>query len=84
MKITLDIPDYTGEGLPHSWENGFEITVRHDKNQIVIQANKAGLISLATNLLILAQDEVPIGYHFHYDEYNSLEKDSEELVITKI
>ena len=50
---------------------------------VVVTANKAGLLSLAKQLLFLAQDEVPMGYHFHLDETNSLEQGSLELIIQK-
>jgi hypothetical protein len=84
MKITLEIPEYTGDDLKSHWENGFEISVSNTNNQLIIQANKAGLISLATQLLTLAQNEVPINHHFHYDENNSLETGSAELIIEKM
>ena len=31
----------------------------------------------------LAQDAVPSGCHFHFDEYNSLEQVSIELIVEK-
>ncbi len=48
-----------------------------------LSANKAGLTSLAIQLLTLAQDNVPAGCHIHYDKFNSLEDGSIELVIQK-
>lgn len=61
------------------WVDGFIIkaTVNHDK--IMISANREGLLSLARQLVGLA-DGVP-GDHIHYDEYNSLEKGSSEMII---
>lgn len=61
------------------WVDGFIIkaTVNHDK--IMISANREGLLSLACQLVGLA-DGVP-GDHIHYDEYNSLEKGSSEMII---
>ena len=38
---------------------------------------------MAKQLLQLAQNEVPKGYHLHYDEYNSLEDGSVEFIIEK-
>jgi len=85
MIITLEIPEYNKEdGLKIHWENNFEISVKESNSDVLIRLNKAGLTSLATQLLSLAQDTVPIGYHIHYDEYNSLESGSKELVIEKI
>jgi hypothetical protein len=54
------------------WVDGFEIKAVIENDQIVISANKEGLLSLAKHLTVLA-DGVP-GNHVHYDEYNSLEK----------
>ena len=61
------------------WVDGFIIkaTVNHDK--IMISANREGLLSLARQLVGLA-DGVP-GDHIHYDEYNSLEEGSSEMII---
>jgi len=84
MEIKLEIPKYDGNsGLSIHWEDGFEITTKTGKNEILISANKAGLISLAMQLLTLAQDDVPTGNHFHLDEHNSLESGSIALVIEK-
>lgn len=65
------------------WQDGFTIKVSvDDENKVVISANKKGLLSLATQLNALAEEG--IGSHNHYDEYNSLEEGSSELMIEKI
>ncbi|MBR4461690.1 MAG: hypothetical protein IKS51_03820 [Erysipelotrichaceae bacterium] len=61
------------------WVDGFEIRVSADHGQVLISANKEGLLSLAKQLVVLAQ-QAP-GTHIHYDEYNSLEEDSAELTV---
>lgn len=63
------------------WIDGFRIRVSINSNTAVISANKEGLISLAKQLVALAE-EAP-GDHIHYDEYNSLEEGSAELVIER-
>ena len=63
------------------WIDGFRIRVSINSNTAVISANKEGLISLAKQLAALAE-EAP-GDHIHYDEYNSLEEGSSELVIER-
>lgn len=84
MMITFEIPEYkVSEGIKFHWENGFEISVEQSNNETLIRGNKAGLISIAIQLLSLAQDNVPIGTHLHYDEHNSLEIGSKALVIEK-
>ena len=64
------------------WEEGFEIRVSIDKGQAVISANKEGLLSLAKQFAMLAEEEP--GSHIHYDEYNSLEEGSVELIVEKV
>ncbi len=63
------------------WINGFEIRVNHDQKEVVIAANKEGLLSLALQLTALA-DAAP-GSHIHYDQYNSLEEGSAEMIIVR-
>ena len=63
------------------WTDGFEIRVRTDGNEVLISANREGLLSLAGQLAALAK-EAP-GSHIHYDAYNSLEEGSAELIIEK-
>lgn len=84
MKLSIEIPDYKPEsGIMYKWEDGFEVKSVVDNGVIIITANKAGLISLANHLLNLAQDNIPAGHHLHFDEYNSLEEGSNELIIEK-
>ena len=64
------------------WEDGFTIKVKVEENTVVISANKEGLLSLARHLTDLADADV--GNHIHYDEYNSLEEDSSEMIIERI
>lgn len=84
MKITLEIPEYTENGFTLNWTDSFVIKVESSAPEVVISANKEGLMSLANHLLNLAQDTVPAGAHFHFDAYNSLEDGSSELVVQKI
>ena len=62
-----------------AWKDGFSIKVRFDGNTVVISANKEGLLSLAAQLAALA--EAQPGSHIHYDESNSLEEGSAEMII---
>ena len=65
-----------------AWEDGYTIKVsKNDENSVLISANKEGLLSLARQLMALADEGT--GSHIHYDEYNSLEDGSAELVIEK-
>ncbi len=62
-----------------SWKNGFSIKVKVDSGTVIISANKEGLLSLAKQLTTLA--EALPGNHIHYDEDNSLEEGSAEMII---
>lgn len=84
MEIKIEVPNYSeNNGIKYNWENGFEIEIQNIDGVVKIIANKEGLKSLANHLLNLAQDDVPIGYHLHFDESNSLEDGSSELIIEK-
>ena len=61
------------------WEDGAAIRVQLQDGGAVVSANRAGLLSLAAQLAALARE--PAGSHIHYDEYNSLESGSAELLI---
>ena len=65
-----------------NWVDGFTIKVWLENGNVVISANKEGLHSLASQLKTLAEEAV--GCHCHYDEYNSLEDGSCEMIIEKI
>ena len=64
------------------WSNGSEIRTAVNQDTVVISANREGLLSLAAQLTKLAS-ELP-GSHIHYDENNSLEEGSAEMIIEKI
>jgi len=62
------------------WINGAEISVKcGDDSEVIISANREGLLSLARQLQELSQG-MP-GDHIHYDEYNSLEERSCGMII---
>ena len=63
------------------WEPGAEVRVRVVGGTVVISANKEGLLSLSGQLSALAG--AGAGSHIHYDEYNSLEEGSAEMVVEK-
>ena len=64
------------------WVEGFKIKAIAGDNEIVLSANREGLLSLAKQLTALA-DGVS-GDHIHYDEYNSLEDGSAGMIIEKM
>ena len=85
MIIEINVPNYRKEeGIKYVWDDNFVIESSIDANVITIKANEAGLRSLARQLLTLAQPDIPSGHHMHYDDLNSLEDGSYELIIEKI
>ena len=64
------------------WVEGFEIMAAAENGKIVISANREGLLSLAKHLTALAIAEP--GDHVHYDEYNSFEEGSAEIIIERV
>ena len=64
------------------WADGFEIRVKVENGMAVISANREGMLSLAKQLISLA-DGMP-GDHIHYDEHNSLETGSAEMLIERV
>ena len=64
------------------WIDGFVINVKIQERDVVLSANREGLLSLANHLVALSECES--GCHLHLDKYNSLEDDSAELIIEKI
>ena len=66
-----------------NWEDDFSIKVSvADQHTVLISANNDGLVPLANPPKALANEDT--GSHIHYDEYNSLEEGSSELIIEKI
>lgn len=81
-EIKINIPEYD-DAIKLIWDDNFKIKTSIPYDTITIEANREGLLSLARHLLLLAQEEVPNGSHFHLDDFNSLENNSVELIISK-
>ncbi len=64
------------------WVEDFKISTRIENDAAVITANREGLLSLAKQLAVLSGEKV--GNHIHYDEHNSLEEGSIELIIERV
>ncbi len=83
MNKEEQIINITNKPFHYIWFRNFKISTSYNNNMFVIKANKEGLESLGRQLIQLSQDEIPVGFHLHYDEYNCLEDDSISLVIEK-
>ncbi|MFE7245673.1 hypothetical protein [Streptomyces sp. NPDC057580] len=66
-----------------TWDENARIEVRDLGGEVVIEANAAGLRTLAGHLLTLAQDGVPDGSHLHLEDNNGLEDGSVGLVLER-
>lgn len=83
--VEIAIPEYSQkDGLWPILEEDYTISAYVDtEGNIVIKADRGGLISLARHLLTLAQENVLPWVHIHYDDWNNLEKRSKQLIIEK-
>ncbi|MFB6525631.1 hypothetical protein [Streptomyces sp. NPDC056399] len=72
-----------GAGLVFAWDEDARIEVRGLGGEVVIEANAAGLRTLAGHLLVLAGDGVPDGAHLHLEDSNGLEEGSIGLVLER-
>ncbi|MBB5364649.1 Imm32 family immunity protein [Deinococcus humi] len=82
--LSLDVPDYSPEGgFGPEWDEGFQIALRIEDGQVYLQANNAGLRSLARLLLGLTVDGVQDWHHWHLEDWNSLEEGSVPLTVMK-
>ncbi|MFE7388016.1 hypothetical protein [Streptomyces sp. NPDC057582] len=66
-----------------AWEEDARIEVRNLGREVAIEANTAGLGTLASHLLILAKDGVPDGSHLHLEDGNGLADGSFGLVLER-
>ncbi len=73
--------DATGAVL--SWDPGYGLNVATHGNEVILSGNSAGLRSLARHLLTLAGEEVPTGYHIHFEPSLELDDMSASLVLEK-
>ncbi len=69
MKLTIEIPEYDGDGIDVIWHKGSSVHVRFEDDVVVIKANGEGLRSLGEQLLYLAQEDVQKGCHIHLDDF---------------
>ena len=65
-----------------NWHEGSKISVRVEDGSVVLSANREGLLSLAGHFTALA--EATPGSHIHFDEFNSLEENSVELIAARV
>ena len=64
------------------WNEGSKISVKVEDGTVVLSANREGLLSLAGHFTALA--EATPGSHINFDEFNSLEENSIELIAARV
>ncbi len=79
--VDSEIQSSEENSLKIEWVDGFEIKTAAENSEIIISANREGNLSLEKQLTALVQEQP--GSHIHYDEYNSLEEGSTEMIIEK-
>ncbi len=84
MQIDVDVGSYSKKhGLQLTWMAGYSLTVVLASGEVVIRGNEAGLRSLASHCLTLADAAVPAGVHAHLEPHHELDDDSAPLVLDK-
>lgn len=89
MIIQMEIPDYLPDEVitvPFNVNSIIEGYIDDGLDAIGLRANSSGLLSLAIHLIELAQLQVPVGSHIHYDNLTMKELSSKsvEIIIEKI
>lgn len=84
MKICVEIPEYDGNSIDVIGENKSKYSVEVDGNQVVLRGNKEALVSLAKQMLYLANNDIQHGTHVHFNSFFTEKSEEEnELIIEK-
>ena len=70
-EVTVSVPVYdVVRGLTRSWPENYSLAFDVTPHgEVVIRGDKAGLLGLATQLIALAQEDVPGRHHFRIDDF---------------
>ena len=79
------------EVIPYSDEDcvcvelvpGAKIECRKCNGEVLIRANREGLQFLAKVCLTLAQEDMPLGNHVHFDGFDFFESDNIDITIER-
>lgn len=82
--VTLDVPTYaTDRGLPRLWPDSYVLKVEVHQGYVNIIGDSRGLRGLATQLLALSADNVPVGYADDLDDLGELDTGSAPMTIIR-
>ena len=79
------MPDYDGNGIDVIWEDESKYELKVFESEILLSANKKGLISLAKQMLYLANNDFHCsGAHIHFDSFfTKMDNAKYDLIIEK-
>lgn len=84
MRYVIDVPQYDPErGVITEWDEDAEVSVSIRDGKVFINANPAGLRSIARHCLVLSQEGMPDGRHIHLDDWNGLSEGSVSMTIER-
>ncbi len=86
FKKIITLPTQDDKGINFLWDGGEAISVsveRNNNNEVLIKANKAGLVTLARHLLTLAEDSIEDRSHLHLDPETGVNAESAPLILEK-
>ena len=85
MKIEFDVIEYSRDtGVLVRWLDNSRVEVKTRNDTVTIRGNREGLLSLSMHFATLAQEDVPIGAHVHFDCDFGLEKGPAELILDRM
>jgi hypothetical protein len=83
-EVTIQVPVYRPDsGLGRPWPPSYHLNVQVHAGHVLIRGDSAGLQGLAVQLLALAGEDVPAGYHGDLDEGIELDSGSAGLTIMR-
>ena len=84
MEVKVNVPDNPAEGIVATLAEDYRIQIVFEDGEVGIWADKEGLLSLARQLLFLAQEAVPSGRHIHFGPDSGLDENSLACLIGKL
>jgi hypothetical protein len=80
IRVTVSVDGVT---RAFAWADDARVVVRDLGGEIVVEANAAGLRTLADHLMTLAENGTPDGAHLHLEEGHGLAEGSVPLILER-
>jgi hypothetical protein len=82
---TYEYKEYDqNKGVTYETDEKMIVKITIEGEVCTLSSNREGLLSLAKSFIKLADDNVPIGCHYHLDHPVFMEEGSSELIVEKI